>query len=150
MLAALAPYQERLRRLKVDSVGQGYYFAKHLEDHGYRSRVQYVNVGERATDPERYSNLKAELYWALRLRAQAGALAGLTNQKAVSQLAGIRYRHNARGQVVIESKGEARTRGVKSPDWAEAVMLVYATVPHEKKLGAFAAGGGAKGWSPAA
>jgi len=31
-----------------------------------------------------------------------------------------------RGQVVIESKEEARKRGVRSPDRAEAVMLAFA------------------------
>jgi phage terminase large subunit len=40
----------------------------------------------------------------------------------------VRYRHNARGQVEIESKEAARKRGVKSPDRAEAVMLAFAPV----------------------
>ena len=60
------------------------------------------------------------------MRAEAGDLSGLTDNLALAQLAGIRYRHNARGQVVIESKDEARKRGVKSPDRAEAIMLAFA------------------------
>ena len=40
----------------------------------------------------------------------------------------MRYQHNARGQVVIESKDEARKRGVRSPDRAEALMLAFAPV----------------------
>src|SRR5207249_2930070 len=102
------------------------YFARHLEDQGWGDRVVDVNVGESAEESERYANLKAELYWGLRMRAEAGDLSGLDDDLALSQLAGIRYRHNARGQVVIESKDEARKRGVKSPDRAEAVMLVFA------------------------
>ena len=51
---------------------------------------------------------------------------------SAAQLASIRYRHNARGQVVIESKEEARKRGVRSPDRAEAVMLAFAPeIPRE-------------------
>ena len=60
------------------------------------------------------------------MRAQAGDLAGLTDERAIGQLAGLRYSHNSRGQVVIESKQDARKRGVKSPDRAEAIMLAFA------------------------
>jgi len=51
----------------------------------------------------------------------------ITDERAIGQLAGLRYRHNARGQVEIERKDEALKRGVKSPDRAEAVMLAFAT-----------------------
>lgn len=126
VLAALGPYSGRLASVNVDSIGQGHYFARHLEDNGYEGRVVDVNVGAATGDPEKYLNLKAELYWGLRLRAEKGDFAGLTDSLALSQLAGIRYKHNARGQVVIESKDEARKRGVKSPDRAEAIMLAFA------------------------
>ncbi len=126
VLAALAPFQDRLKSVKVDSVGQGYYFARHLEDHGYKGKVQDVNVGEAPDDSDKYVNLKAELYWGLRLRFSGGDMSGITDDLTISQLAGIRYTHNARGQVVIERKEEARKRGVKSPDRAEAIMLAYA------------------------
>jgi len=92
-----------------------------------------INVGESPHDSEKYANLKAELYWGLRMRAQAGDLIGYLDEKLVGQLAGIRYKHNARGQIVIESKEEARKRGVKSPDRAEAVMLAFAQ--HELPYG---------------
>ena len=121
VLAALRPWAERLACVNVDSVGIGYYFAQHIRDAGYV--VNDVNVGEAPLDKEKFSNRKAELYWALRERLQQGDMAGLTDEMTIAQLAGIRYKHNARGQVVIESKDEARKRGVKSPDRAEAVML---------------------------
>jgi phage terminase large subunit len=126
VIAALAPFQARIASLQVDSAGLGHYFARHLEDHGYRGKVQDVNVGESASDSDKYANLKAELYWGLRMRFAEGAMSGIMDDVLISQLAGIRYSHNARGQVVIERKEEARKRGVKSPDRAEAVMLAYA------------------------
>lgn len=124
VLAALLPFRGRLEKINVDSVGIGYYLVQHLKDQGLP--VEPVNVGERARDTEKYVNRKAELYWGLRERAQAGDLAGLTDEKAIAQLAGLRYSHNARGQVVIESKEDARKRGVKSPDRGEAIMLAFA------------------------
>jgi hypothetical protein len=129
VLAALRPYQGQLKNVNVDSVGMGYYFAQHLRDHNLP--VTEVNVGEAAHDREKYANSKAERYWGLRLRAEAGDLAGLRDEKTIGQLVGIRYRHNSRGQIVIESKEEGRKRGVKSPDRAEAVMLAFA----ERRLG---------------
>jgi hypothetical protein len=63
-----------------------------------------------------------------RMRFERGDLAGLTDEKTIAQLAAMRYQHNARGQVVIESKDDARKRGVRSPDRAEALMLAFAPV----------------------
>jgi ribosomal protein L37AE/L43A len=122
-LAALLPFKSELKSVNVDTVGIGEYFAKHLSDH--KLPVKEINVGKAARDPEKYSNLKAEVYWGFRLRAANGDLAGLTDDRAIAQLAGIRYSHNSRGQIVIESKAEARKRGVKSPDRAEAVILAF-------------------------
>ena len=60
------------------------------------------------------------------MRFESCDIAGLMDEKTIAQLASIRYPHNARGQVVIESKKEACKRGVRSPDRAEAVMLAFA------------------------
>jgi ribosomal protein L37AE/L43A len=68
------------------------------------------------------------------MRAEAGDLAGLVDERAIAQLTGIRYSHNSRGQVVIESKDDARKRGVKSPDRAEAIILAFAELGPELGL----------------
>lgn len=115
----------QLRNINVDTVGQGYYFARHLEDLGF-TNVVHINVGERAYDPERFANLKAEYYWGLRERFEQGDIHGVTDDVQQSQLVSLRYGHTARGQVEIESKEKARKRGIKSPDRAEALMLAFA------------------------
>lgn len=113
-----------IERVNVDSIGVGHYMARHLQDAGFT--VNDINVGEAASDRERFANLKAELYWGLRERMEQGDVTGLDDDLLVSQCAGIRYKHNARGQVVIESKDDARKRGVTSPDRAESLMLCFA------------------------
>jgi hypothetical protein len=50
----------------------------------------------------------------------------LRDEPTLSQLALIRYKPNARGQIVIEAKEELLRRGVKSPDRADSVMLAFA------------------------
>lgn len=124
IVQVLAPHREHLEAVNVDSAGIGHYLALHLADHGFP--VNHVNVGEAALDGERFRNLKAELYWGLRMRFAEGDVAGPLDDETVTQLAGIRWRTNARGQTEIESKDDARKRGVKSPDRAEGLMLAYA------------------------
>jgi ribosomal protein L37AE/L43A len=123
VIAALLQYKGALKAVNIDSAGIGYYMAQHLKDHGFP--VREINVGEKAKDSKKFVNRKAEVYWAFRMRAEAGDLAGLTDERAIAQLVGIRYCHNSRGQVVIESKADARKRGVKSPDRAEAIILAF-------------------------
>ncbi len=130
LVAALLPYQGRLELVNVDSAGIGWYLAQHLAEF---FPVQPVNVGTAPSDSERYVNLKAEVYWGLRMRFEAGDVAGIQDEKTIAQLSSLRYQHNARGQVVIESKEEARKRGVKSPDRAEAVMLAFAQIQREEE-----------------
>ena len=122
----LAPFKSALHSVNVDSVGLGHYFAKHLQDLEYR--IDFVNVGERARHPDKFSNLKAELYWNLREHFREGEITGLTDELTIQQLASIRFEYNYRGHVAIESKEDARKRGVSSPDRAEALMLAFANM----------------------
>jgi phage terminase large subunit len=122
--AELAPFRHRLESVNVDTIGVGAYFARHLKDLGFP--VRSIRVSEKPRNTERFVNLKAELYWGLRERFEAGAICGFKDEQAISQLATIRYFYNPRGQLLIESKEDARKRGIKSPDRAEAIMLAYA------------------------
>jgi hypothetical protein len=125
VIAALEPWRTRLVIVNVDADGMGYYFAKDIEAAGYP--VAKVHVGIPARNKRRFKLRKDEYYWGLSMRANAGELAGLTDQLTVSQLTSIRYSENDRGQIVIESKEDMRDRGVKgSPDRAEALMLAFA------------------------
>jgi hypothetical protein len=71
VVAALAPYRDRLEVVKVGAAGIGYYLAKHLQELAFP--VRSVNVGERSSDRERYANLKAEFY-SDRTKAQIAPL----------------------------------------------------------------------------
>jgi phage terminase large subunit len=126
VIAALSPYRRELKQLNVDSIGIGWGMFTHLNDQGLP--VREVNVGQAPRNKEKFQNLKAELYWGFRKRAERGDLAGLNDDKAIAQLASIRYEYNSRGLIVIESKEQARKRGVKSPDRAEAIILAFADV----------------------
>jgi len=123
--AFLAPYRQRIREVSIDKAGMGAYFCHHFEtDLGYN--VNAINVGEKTDFPDRFANLKAQLYWSLRETFQEGAIYGIDDELMISQLASLRYELTPRGLIAIEKKEVAAKRGVKSPDRAEALMLAFA------------------------
>lgn len=123
-VAALRQYKDSLVWVCVDAIGIGWYFAEHLRDNGFN--VWGLKVGDPAYDKELFANLKAELFWQLRQRFEDEEISGLVDEQMAAQLATIRYKHNPKGQVVIEPKDEMASRGVSSPDRAEALMISYA------------------------
>lgn len=111
--------------VKVDVVGVGGGVVDRLKEQG--EPVSGVNVGEGARDSERFVNRRAELYWGLRERFETGDIdLDPTDDELAAQLCSIRFRVNSRGQIVIESKEDAKKRGISSPDRADAVMLAFA------------------------
>lgn len=142
VLEMVTPWFPRLVRCAVDSAGIGYYFylavrdaflghvtaggATQVKGAAVGGVVTGVNVGEASSQPDQFHLLKAQLYWALRDRFREGDIAGLPDDETITQLASLRYHQDTRNRVVIESKDQLRSRGVSSPDRAEALMLAFA------------------------
>lgn len=134
----LNTYRRRLSVVRVDSIGIGFNFAKHLQDH--RFLVDEINVGMAceskpelgANDPaQRFVNLKACYYQTVADTLERDQLYGLTDETTIGQLANIQYEIDPRGRLKIESKEDARKRGASSFDRAEALMLALCK-PYQK------------------
>lgn len=123
VVACLAPFREELEAVNVDAVGIGHYICKHLQDLKFPAIPIIAQAP--SSDSEQFKDVKAEFYWGLRMRLQDGDFSGLSDETTIGQLAGIRFKHNSRGQIEIESKEHAIERGVDSPDRAESVMLAF-------------------------
>jgi hypothetical protein len=118
--------------VKVDSIGIG----AGIVDRGREVGEPFVgvNVGQSARDPERFSNLKAENWWAVRERFEAGDIdLDPLDMALAAELSSLRYRRTSRGQIQIESKEEARKRGIASPNRADALMLALSPLPPSAK-----------------
>jgi hypothetical protein len=86
----------------------------------------------RENDPaRRFANVKAQNYQALADAFERDEIHGLSDDITIGQLAGILYEIDSHGRIKIESKEEARGRGVSSPDRAEALMLALGELPPE-------------------
>ena len=98
------------------------------------------------TSEEKFGNLKAETWWLVRTAAQrthehvlwlegsGGQEHSLTeilslpsgdkeSDQLCLELSLVKWFRNDRGKIVIETKKQLQTRGIKSPDYADALML---------------------------
>ncbi len=136
VISFLNEYRARITLVRVDAIGIGHNFALALRD--ARFPVELVNValpcesksnlGE--NDPaRRFVNQKAHFYQNLADLLERGEIDGMTDEETIAQLAAIRFEIDSQGRLKIESKEQARARGVRSPDRAEALMLALCKTP---------------------
>jgi hypothetical protein len=109
---------------KIDSVGIGAGVYDRLKEQ--KIPVIEMQSGASAKDKERFANSRAEWWWTLRDRFEQGTIAIDNDDTLISQLSSVKYKVNSKGQILIESKDEAKRRGVKSPDRADALMMLFA------------------------
>lgn len=87
-------------------------------------RFQSIKVGDPSTEPDKYFNLRAELYWKLKVWLESGGR--LEKHPNWEQLKVIKYKVNHKGQIQIISKDELRKNNIASPDEADALSLTFA------------------------
>jgi hypothetical protein len=115
---------------KVDVVGIGGGVVDRLAE--LREPVMGLNTGADAVDREQFANARTEWYWGLRERLEQDDVdLDPDDEDLAGQLAGLKYKITSRGQIQVETKKEARARGLPSPDRADAVMLSFASPPPE-------------------
>lgn len=87
---------------------------------------------DRTCDTQLFANLRAQLWWRMRARFEEGKIDIDPDDLALAQeLGSMRYKRNSSGKIQIESKDEARRRGVRSPNRADAAMHAFAEIDEE-------------------
>lgn len=119
--------ERRARYIRVDGVGVGGGVVDWLAAEGYP--VVDMQAGGAPADPERFVNARAEWYWGLRERFEAGAIDLHDDDLLAGQLSAIKFSYDARGRIKIETKDEMKKRGMPSPDRADTVMMAFAPLP---------------------
>jgi len=114
----------------VDSVGVGGGVFDMLEEEGLN--VAEFNAGNEAVDKEHFVNRRAELFWLLKDRFKDEAIDLPDDDLLKAQLLDVRYTYDRKGRMQIESKEQARSRGSRSPDRADALMMLFAPVSLRK------------------
>ncbi len=115
---------ERPEEIFIDTIGIGAGVADRLRELGLPAID--VEVSRRAENPDKYMNLRAELWfaWADWLKDEKGIIPN--DEDLIGQSSTIKYKFDSSGRYVIEGKEELQKRGLTSPDRADAVCLTFA------------------------
>ena len=133
-------------RVKVDSIGVGFGVCGELENMRqqglHNADIVMVNVAEKSRHPEKYANVRAEMWWEIgRLLSEkrdwdlsqyrSQHTPGMDNSEStIAQLLDPKWELNSRGQILIEKKDDIRKRLGRSPDNADALLMAFYTPPN--------------------
>jgi hypothetical protein len=115
----------RKDNVNIDADGMGSGVVDRLREQGHD--INEFHGGGKSSDPERFKNLKAEVYWGFRERMAEGTVSLPDDDMELkAQLTSCTYRVTSSGQLEITPKEEMKKKGIKSPDRAEAVIYAFA------------------------
>lgn len=117
--------KEQPKRVCIDCIGIGAGVVDRLHELGY-DIVEGVNVARRASEPDRYKNLRAELWDNMReWFIQDMPVEIPDSDELQTDLVGLGYKYDSSDKLQIESKDDAKKRGLLSPDTSDALMLTF-------------------------
>ena len=116
----------------IDVIGVGAGVSDWLEKHNLKNLYQ-VNVSNSSSDITKYNKLRDELWIRVRDNCLLGKYSfpdvkvfgekESLGQQLASELASVRYKFNSHGGYVVESKKDMKSRGISSPNIADALCL---------------------------
>ena len=107
----------------VGGIGAGIY--DRLKEMNYRM-VRDVNFGSEPLDKKKYINKRAEM-WGIMNEWLSNPPAQIPDDDDIEiDLCGLHYSYDSHGRMKIESKEDAKKRGIKSPDEGDALALTFA------------------------
>ncbi|CAB4157400.1 hypothetical protein UFOVP685_22 [uncultured Caudovirales phage] len=118
--------KEEPKRVCIDCIGIGAGVVDRLHELGYTDIVHGVNVSCKPEDPSRYKNTRAELWdrgreWLI----QEMPVEIPDSDELQTDLCGLGYKYDSSDKLQLESKIDAKKRGLLSPDCAEAFILTF-------------------------
>jgi hypothetical protein len=84
-----------------------------------------VNFGSQAQESEKFENLKAEIFWNLRLDFESQSIALQKSDNLLAELPTLMYEVTSRGRLKIVGKDQMKKLGLKSPDYADALAIAH-------------------------
>jgi hypothetical protein len=109
----------------IDCIGIGAGIVDRLLEIGYDC-VEGVNVARTANDRDKFRNLRAELWHDMReWLTQEMPVQIPDSDELLGDLTSLGYKFDSSGRLQIESKDDLRSRGMKSPDTADALALTF-------------------------
>lgn len=110
-------------QVNVDVSGIGGGVVDRLIEQGYS--VHAMDGGARPVRDPACANRRAEAYSMLAQRFRDRRIRIPHDVQLIRELAELRYHSNSQGKLLIESKASMHSRGLPSPDKADALMLAF-------------------------
>jgi len=107
-------------QISGDEGGLGIVICDRLAESGWQ--IQRVNNGSAADKPEAYANKGAEIWFEARVKIEKGEIILPNDPELIGQLTSRRGWPDSKGRLQLESKADMRSRGLPSPDRADAVL----------------------------
>lgn len=108
--------------VNVDGGGVGGGVIDRLRSLGFD--VNEVQFGAKAVDPKKYANKRAEMWGAMRDWLAGGAVPA--DADLANDLTAVEYGFNSNDQILLERKESMKSRGLASPDSADALAITFA------------------------
>ena len=121
VIEAIEDYNPAL--VVLDEGGLGYGILDRLHEQRYKV-VRGVNFGWKAKNPVMWGNKRAELWGAMREWLKGAAITEDKQLKA--DLTGPKTKPDSSGTIFLESKKDMKSRGLASPDAADALAVTFA------------------------
>lgn len=117
---------EPVTRMFIDVGGLGAGVVDRLRELGFGDRIEAVNFGESALEPDRYRNKRAECWdlcnqWLKETPCDIPDLDTLHGDLMAPQ-----YKFDSNSRLQLESKEDIKKRGLASPDEGDALTLTFA------------------------
>jgi len=124
VLDLLNTADEPPEEILVDSIGLGAGVLDRLRELDIPARG--VNVSESPAMADRYANLRAEL-WDLTKQWFTEEVQIPNDDSLIADLTAPRYSFNSSGKMLVESKAETKKRLGRSTDFADSLVLTFAS-----------------------
>lgn len=115
----------------LDATGMGAGVYDRLKS--LRYNVVAVIVGERALEPERFYNLRSELWWKMREWFTDSAADIPDETEIEADLTNIEYGYDNKERMQLETKKDMKKRGLSSPDAGDALAMSFSVNPIKAK-----------------
>lgn len=121
--------EENPTAVYVDEIGIGSGVVDTLRANLGRSyNIIGIISSEQSRKKDIYANRRAELYFNLSEHFLDGSISIPDRPELSSQLSGLKYKFDTHHRRIIESKDDMRRRSLHSPDFADSLMLCFATL----------------------
>ena len=120
--------ETQAKAVRIDSTGIGWAVVGAIRQRCPDVLIAGMNASSGASQPQRFLNSRAEMWWNGRMKMEAGEFDFTEAQdfhNILAELTAPKWSLNSYGKIKIESKDEVRDRIGRSPDHADALLLAF-------------------------